>query len=106
MALQGEAYSRIAILFEINKSFITRWTQKFEAGGLDGIKLGYQGASSYLTPEQRSETRIWLRAKDYCNLDELITYLDEKSDGVYKSKQSYYELLSAAKISWKKSQKT
>jgi len=106
MALQGEPYSRITRFLSSNKSFITRWTQKFEAEGLDGIKLGYQGASSYLTPQQRCETLIWLRAQEYCHLDELVTYLDETYGVVYKSKQSYYELLSVAKISWKKSQKT
>jgi len=35
--------------------------------------------------------------KKYINIDEL-TYLDERYDVTYQSKQSYYELLSAAKL--------
>jgi len=46
-----------------------------------------------------------LQQRDYWNLDELVTYLDENYGVIYKSKQSYYELLSAAGITWKKSQK-
>ncbi len=105
MAVEGEPYSKISKLVGIHKSCITTWKQKFEAKGLDGIKLGYQGSSSYLTTEQRTETITMLQTKNYWNLDELVTYLDEHYGVIYKSKQSYYELLSAAGISWKKSQK-
>ena len=105
MALQGEPYSKITKLVGMHKSCITIWKQKFLAKGLDGIKLGYQGSSSYLTPEQRAETISWLPTRNYWSLDELVTYLDEKSAVIYQAKQSYYELLAAAGISWKKSQK-
>ena len=46
-----------------------------------------------------------LQTKKYWNLDELVAYLDEKYAVIYQSKQSYYELLSAAGISWNSSQK-
>ena len=105
MALEGEPYSKITKLLGMHKSCITIWKQKFEAKGLNGIKLGYQGSTSYLTPEQRAETITMLQTKKYWNLDELVTYLDEHYGVIYKSKQSYYGLLSAAGISWKKSQK-
>jgi len=105
MALQGEPYSNITKISGMHKSCITTWKQRFEAQGLDGIKLGYKGASSYLTPEQRVEIITWLKTKAYWNLDELVTYLDKHYGVIYQSKQSYYELLSVAGISWKKSQK-
>jgi putative transposase len=105
MVLDGEPYSKITKLLGIHKSCITTWKQKFEAQGLEGIKLAYQGAKSYLTSEQKAETLIWLQTRDYWSVDELTAYLDEHYNVTYKSKQSYYELLSAAKISWKKSQK-
>ncbi len=105
MALEGKPYSKITKLIGMHKSCITIWKQKFEAKGLDGIKLGYQGSSSYLLPEQRAEIITMLHTENYWNLDELVTYLDEHYGVIYKSKQSYYELLKAAGISWKKSQK-
>ena len=105
MALQGEAYSKITQLLGINKSCITTWKQKFEAQGINGIKLAYKGAKSYLTPEQRGEVITWLETKKYWNLDELVIFLDEHYGVIYQSRQSYYDLLSDAGISWKKSQK-
>jgi putative transposase len=56
-----------------------------------------------LAPEERAETITMLQAKKYWDIDELITYLDEHYGVTYKSKESYYELLKAAGISWKKS---
>jgi len=47
---------------------------------------------SYLTPEQRDVVITWLQTK-YINIDELFTYLDERYDVTYQSKQSYYELM-------------
>ena len=44
MALSGETYSKITNIIGMHKSCITIWKQKFEAKGLDGIKLGYQGS--------------------------------------------------------------
>ena len=51
------------------------------------------------------EIITWLEARRYWNLDELVTYIDEHDDVIYRSKQSYYDLFAAAGISWKKTQK-
>ena len=71
MALQGEPYAKITKLLEMHKSSITIRMHKFEAEGLDGIKLAYQGTKSYLTPEHRAETITWLKTRDCWNIDEL-----------------------------------
>ncbi len=105
LALQGTPYAKITTLLGMRKSWITKWKQKFETAGLDGIKLGYQGSKSYLTLEQRVDVITWLQTKEYINIDELFTYLDEHYDVIYQSKQSYYDFLSAANISWNSSQK-
>jgi putative transposase len=105
MALLGEPYSKITKMVGMHKSCITIWKQKFLAKGLDGIKLGYKGSSSYLTEEQRAKTVTMLQTKKSWDLNELVNYLDEHFGVIYQSKQSYYDLLSAAGISWKKSQK-
>lgn len=106
MAIEGEAYANISKLIGMHKSCITAWKQRFLVQGLNGILLGYQGGKSYLTSEQRCEIVDWLKARDYWNLDELVNYLDEQYGVIYQSKQSYYDLLLAAGISWKKSQKS
>ena len=105
MVLQGKPYSQITKLLGIHKSSITNWKQKFAAQGLEGIKLGHQGSKSYLTAQNRAEAIRWLKSRSYWNLEELASYLDEHYGVIYQSKQSYYQLLSSASISWKKSQK-
>lgn len=65
MALSGEPYSKITNLVGMDKSCITIWKEKFLAKGLNGIKLGYQGSSSYLTLKQRTATIAWLQTKIY-----------------------------------------
>jgi transposase len=105
MALQEEPYGQIKKLLGMHPSCITKWKKRFLAQGLDGIKLGYQGAKGYLTQESRAEVISWLKSKKYWDIDELVTYLDEQYGVIYQSKQSYYDLLSDASISWKKSQK-
>ncbi len=105
MALGNQPYSRITDLLGINKSFITYWKQRFEAQGLEGIKLGYQGAQSYLTEQEREEVISWLKTQHSWDFNELVTYLDVHYKVSYASKQSYYTLFSEANISWKKSQK-
>ena len=104
MVLQDEPYANMTELLSIHKSCISSWKQKFVTQGLAGIKLAYKGARSYLTPEQRTEVLAWLKAVNYWNLEELVTYLSKHYGVIYQSKQSYYELFSAADISWKKSQ--
>jgi len=105
MAVSVALYSKITKLLGMNKSCTTTWKQKFGTKGLDGIKLAHKGSLSYLTAEQRGEAITWLQQRTYWILDELVTYLDEKYGVIYQSKQSYYALLSAAGISWKKAQK-
>lgn len=105
MALADEPYTNITKLLGIHKSCITYWKHRFEAQGIDGIKLGYQGAKSYLTSQQRGEVTAWLKTRNSWDFDELVAYIDEHYGVVYASRQSYYTLLSEAGISWKKSQK-
>lgn len=105
MALAGEPYDDITHLLGLHKSSISTWKRRFVAQGLEGIRLGYQGSKGYLTLEQKAEVTTWLHTREYWNLDELVSYLDEHYGIIYQSKQSYYDLLTAAGISWKKSQK-
>jgi len=54
MALQGELYSKITKLLGMHKSCITTWRQKFEAKGLDGIKLARYWCIELFNPRATS----------------------------------------------------
>ena len=105
MSIDGHPDRTIAELLGVSNNFIRDWKKAFKVEGVAGIKLGYQGAKGKLTIEQRQEIIEWLKSKEYWHLDELINHLEDKYDVIYKSKQSYYELLEQGRISWKRSQK-
>ena len=105
LALQGWAYRAIAKVLNVSKSFISKWKKCYEDSGIEGLKLSYQGAESYLTEEQRQEVIEWLKLQKHWDLSELECYLIEQYDVVFKSPTSYYELLKAARKSWQKAQK-
>jgi putative transposase len=105
MALAEKPYAEISTLLEINRSVITYWKQRFIEQGIAGIKLGYQGAKSLLSTDERQEIIHWLETKQYWNLDELVTHIDVKYGVIYQSKQSYYDIFHEAGMSWKKNKR-
>lgn len=104
MSIEGYSDRIVAQIIGVSKSFVRDWKKAFDAETA-GIKLGYQGAKGKSNSDQKTEIIEWLQNKNYWHLDELMNYLEDKYDVVYKSKQSYYNLFDAAKITWKRSQK-
>jgi putative transposase len=106
MALSGNIYHEISNILGVSNFFIGYWKKQFKTKGIARNKLGHKGSKGYLTALQNTEVIELLKNKQYWNLDELVTYLEQEFGVIYKSKQSYYELFDRAKISWKKTQKT
>ncbi|WP_333302266.1 MULTISPECIES: IS630 family transposase [unclassified Microcoleus] len=105
MAMVGKSYNEISEILGVSEFFVGYWKKQFKTKGVTGIKLGHKGSKGYLTSLQKTEVIEWLKNKEYWDFDELVTYLEREFGVIYKSKQSYYELLSMAKITWKKTQK-
>lgn len=104
-ALQGWSYGMIATALNVSKSFISKWKKGFAEGGIEGIKLSYQGSKSYLSAKEKQAVIAWLQEQEYWDLSELECYLIDEYDVVFQSPTSYYALLAEAKISWQKAQK-
>ena len=85
MALSGNIYHKISKILGVSNFFIGYWKKQFKTKGITGIKLGHKG---YLTALQNTEVIEWLKNKEYWNLDELVTYLEQEFGVIYKSKQS------------------
>jgi putative transposase len=105
MALSGKLYYEISKMLGVSEFFVGYWKKIFKSQGVEGIKLGYKGSQGYLTERQTDVVVEWLKNKEYWNLDELVTYVEQEFGVTYKSKQSYYELFDRGNISWKKTQK-
>jgi putative transposase len=105
MVLQKYSYFAIRDVLQVSVGFISKWKQAYETQGVAGLALQHRGSVGYLDAEQRQAVIDWLKQKNYWNLSELQQHLEVAYDVVFASKQSYYELFSAADISWKKTQK-
>jgi transposase len=99
-------YSHVVIeeLLDVSSSFIRKWRNQYERHGVDCFYLQYRGSQGYLSPEDRAEVLRFLTTKEYYRVEELREYVKEQYDVTYKSKQSYYDLLHEAHISWKKTE--
>jgi transposase len=106
LAKEGYAYRAISQILQVSSGFITKWKKAFDSEGIQGIKLGYQGRKRYLESQQREEIINWIIAQKTWSVSEVERELMERYDVVYKSLQSYYELLNEAQKTWQKSQRT
>lgn len=106
MVKQDYRYQQIAEILEVSVSFVSSCWRKYESAGVQGLKLKYQGSQGYLTHQQRQEIIDWLQKKNYWQLSELKTQIEEANGVVFASLQSYYALFAEAGISWKKTPKS
>jgi putative transposase len=105
LVYQDYGYVEIEQLLDVSIGSISGWKQGYERNGLAGLQLRHKGRISYLSNEQRQEVLSWLQHKDCWEIGEVEYHLAQQYDVVYESKQSYYDLMEAAGMSWKKTTK-
>ncbi|MCC5669985.1 IS630 family transposase [Nostoc sp. CHAB 5784] len=104
MLLCGYKHEEIMPILGVSSGFISTYKKAFFKLGLEGLKLGHKGSKGFLNDLQRAEVMEWLQTKDRWTLNELEYHIASKYGVTFSSKQSYYDLLDAASISWKKTQ--
>jgi len=105
MIIKGFLVKEIEVILQVRRSFISQWKLIYETEGAKALLLKYKGKKSYLTPEIRKQVVSVLKTKNTFSVEELRDYLEYKYQVVYKSKQSYYDLLKAGGLSWKRTEK-
>ena len=90
----------IANLLNVSEQYISKWKGKYQKEGAAGLALGYQGSSSYLTTEQRADVVIWIQAQENITLEAVRDYIEAQFRVIYRSKQSYYDLLQEGGMSY------
>lgn len=105
MRLQGMKHREIQEVLAVHSSYISRWERKYREGGLEKIRLGYRGSKGYLDEKKRVAVIKWIEQKSERNLWEVIDHLEKKYGVIYRSMQSYYQLLKSAGMSWQKGRK-
>lgn len=104
MRQQGYPYQQIESLLEVSESFISKWQQVYRQQGINALKLRYWGTQGYLNDADKQAVMKWLQQRQTCQLEELIAHVELTYGVVFKSQQSYYDLLHQAGLSWKKTQ--
>jgi transposase len=99
LALENHAYRAIQQILGVSAGFISKWKNAFIEWGIEGLKLGYKGAASYLSEEQRAEAIAWIISQNFWDISNVEKHLIEQYDVAFKSPQSYYNLLKEARRS-------
>ena len=101
----GIKHREIQGLLGVYSSYVSRWEEKYREGGVEKIRLGHKGSEGYLDEEQRIAVIEWIKQKSDRNLCEVIKYLETSYGVIYRSMQSYSQLLKSAGMSWQKGRK-
>ena len=105
MRLQGMKHKQIQPVLGVASSYISRWEKCYRADGVPGLRLAHKGSTGYLNESQRAAVVSWIGQKSQRTLWELIDYIEQEYQVLYRSLESYYALLKAAGMSWHKGQK-
>ncbi len=85
---------------DVSDSFVSKSKTIYENEGASGLRLHYKGGPKFLTDAQRREICFHLRDKPHYSVEALRDWIERRYDVVYQSKQSYYDILKEAGLSW------
>jgi len=105
MVLSGMSVGQICAMLNVSQPFVSKWRTTYEAQGAPALGLGYQGSQGYLSAAPQEAVLSWIQAQETITVQALRDYLEAHYGVVYQSKQSYYELMHAAGMSYHKSEK-
>ena len=105
MFLQGYSREQISQLLNIGGDFVTKWNIIYRRDGAKGLRLHYKGGEGYLDESDYQSVLHFIRQHVTITVEELARHLKEEYDVIYASSRSYYDLLHAARMSWKKTEK-
>jgi len=105
MVKQGYPYKQISDLLNVSSSFVEKWRALYNKQGASCFPSDYKGSDGYLKEDQKQAIYKFITTKSSCRIEELISFIEEKYGVVFQSKQSYYDLLYDAGMSWRKTEK-
>lgn len=100
MLRSGMVPKTITELLNVSEQFVSKWKIRYEQEGAIGLHVAYQGKSAYLNPDQKQAVVAWIGGQETVSVEALREHIEEEYDVIYRSKQSYYDLLSAAGMSY------
>ena len=105
LALQGYLYETICDMLDVTPGFVSQAKRAYETQGTAGLTLKYQGAQPYLSASERQAVIEWLKKEQDWSVERLSDYIETSYGVVFQSRQSYYQLLADAGITYKQAQR-
>ena len=106
LALLGYRYEAICEMLDVTLGFVSQAKKAYEAQGTIGLTLKYQGTQPYLSASERQAVIDWLKTEQQWSVQRLQEHIETSYGVVFQSRQSYYQLLADAGISYKQAQRT
>jgi putative transposase len=106
LALLGYRYEAICEMLDVTIGFVSQSKKAYETHGTAGLTLKYQGAQPYLSVSERQSVIDWLKVQQEWSVERLQEHIETTYNVVFQSRQSYYQLLADADMSYKQAQRT
>jgi putative transposase len=106
LALLGYSYDAISTMLDVSPGFISQAKKAYQTQGTTGLTLKYQGSVPFLSPQDRQAVIDWLKAQRTWSVEQLQGHVETTYGIVFQSRQSYYQLLADAQITYKRAQRT
>ena len=106
LALQGYTYEVISGMLDVTPGFVSQSKKAYEIHGTEDLTLKYKGSQPYLSAEQRQAVIDWLKVQQDWSVERLSAHIETTYGVVFQSRQSYYQLLADADITYKQAQRT
>lgn len=100
MLQSGMVPKTITDLLNVSEQFVSKWKIRHEQEGVTGLYVAYQGKSPYLNQAQQQAVVDWIQGHQTVSIETLRDHIEEEYGIIYRSKQSYYDLLSAGGMSY------
>src|SRR5215203_6361828 len=104
MLQSGSSPTAIGELLNVSPQYVSKWKGIYEAGGAPALRMGYRGGVGSLSAEQRAEIAGWIRGHQTLSVEEVRDHVEAHYGVLYRSKQSYYDLMEAGGMSYHKSE--
>jgi transposase len=105
MSAQGFSPAQICQVLNVSLPYVSKWKVRYETGSGAALGLGYRGSESHLQEAQREAILQGIGGQETVSVEALRDDVEEQYGVVYRSKQSYYELLEAGGMSYPRSEK-
>jgi transposase len=105
LALQGYLYEAISTMLDVTPGFVSQSKKAYETQGTAGLTLKHQGGQPYLSASDRQAIIEWLKAQQEWSIEHLEAYIETTYGVIFQSRQSYYQFLADADITYKRAQR-